>query len=71
MISGAEIDLYNGKRFTMTAEGYSPTNRYVKSVWLNGKRLDRGYITHDEIMNGASLRFVMTDKPCKDIFPNG
>lgn len=71
MISGAEIDLYNGKRFTMTAEGYSPTNRYVKSAWLNGKRLDRGYITHDEIMNGASLRFVMTDKPCKDIFPNG
>jgi putative alpha-1,2-mannosidase len=36
------------------------TNGYTRAVYLNGERLDRNYITHDEIVLGGELRFEMT-----------
>ena len=47
----------------MTALNLSDTNRYVQSVRLNGKRLDRHYITHDEILQGGHLEFVLGPTP--------
>lgn len=41
-------------------------NRYIKSVSLNGKKLDRLFITYDEIMAGGELKFELTDEPVKD-----
>ena len=32
---------------------------YVERVWLNGKRLERMYLTYDEIANGGVLRFEL------------
>ena len=37
-------------------------NIYVEKVWLNDRSLDRTYITFDELLNGGTLRFKMTDK---------
>ncbi len=62
MMKGAKIKTESGKTFTMTAQNYSPENIYVQSVTLNGKPLDRPYITHQEIMDGATLEFVMGNK---------
>jgi putative alpha-1,2-mannosidase len=31
----------------------------VSSLFLNGEKLDRNYITYEEIMAGGELRFVM------------
>jgi putative alpha-1,2-mannosidase len=42
------------------AVNQGPNNIYVKKAELNGKKLDRHYITHDEIMNGGSLVFYMS-----------
>nr|MCR5014151.1 glycoside hydrolase family 92 protein [Bacteroidales bacterium] len=56
----AAINLANGKTFSITAKGLSPQNCYVKSVRLNGKALERSYITIDEIMAGGELVFTMT-----------
>lgn len=47
------------KNFTVIAENLSPNNYLVKEVFLNGEKLDRTWITHQEIMDGAELRFVM------------
>ena len=64
-VDRATIKLPNGKRFTIVADGMSEANRYVGSVTLNGKPLDRVYITHDEIERGGELRFTMSATPNK------
>lgn len=47
------------KRFVITANKESGKHIYVKKVLLNGKPLDRTWITHEEIMNGGTLEFVL------------
>lgn len=61
LIKSASIKLENGKRFTIKAENQTAQNVYVKSVTLNGKILNRNYITHDEIVSGGHLVFHMTN----------
>ena len=58
MVDKAEIDVAGGV-FTVVRKGYSEENRYVQSVSLNGKSLDRCYITHDEVTAGGTLTFTM------------
>jgi predicted alpha-1,2-mannosidase len=57
------INLENKKSFTVLAENLSKENYYVKSVFLNGTVLNRYYITHNEILNGGELKFIMTNSP--------
>lgn len=57
------LSLPGGKTFTMVAEGLSKANKYVKAVYLNGKRVKGCYIEHNDIVKGGTLRFVMTDQP--------
>lgn len=54
-----ELPFANGAKFVVTAEGLSPEKFLVKEVWLNNQKLDRTYITHEEIISGGELRFVM------------
>ena len=51
----------NGKQFKVIAKNLSNTNCYVASVKLNGKPLERSYITFDEVFNGGELEFTMTN----------
>ena len=64
-IDGATLQLDNGKTFTIGAKNQSNENVYVQKVILNGKPLNRLFITHDEIMNGGTLEFFMSNKPNK------
>ena len=57
------VNLDNGKKFKVTAKKLSPHNCYVQSVTLNGKTLDRSYITFDEVYQGGELVFTMTSAP--------
>ena len=63
-IPQATIHLLNGKYFTVKAQNYSSTNKYVKSVMLNGN-LITNTISHAQIMDGGTLVFEMTDTPLK------
>ena len=54
----AEIKVPGGV-FKVKAEGLSPENKYIQSVSLNGKKLDRGYVEYSEIMAGGDLIFAM------------
>ena len=59
------LKLANGRTFKILAKGVSDKHRYVRSVRLNGKKLTRLYITHQEILAGGTLEFEMSDKPNK------
>ena len=59
------LALANNKQFTVVAKGLSKKNKFVKEVRLNGKKLERSYITHDDIMGGGKLEFTMSAKPNK------
>lgn len=58
-----DIQLENGKRFTITASGNSVDKPYIQSATLNGKELQRPWITHQEITAGGELHFVMGAQP--------
>ncbi len=57
------IRLDSGKQFHIRATGASAGEQYIQSVTLNGKALNRFSITHDEIVQGGELVFVMSSKP--------
>jgi predicted alpha-1,2-mannosidase len=62
VVKSAVIKFENGRTLTIRAEGQSERNVYVKSVTLNGKRIERHYITHAELLTGGSLVFQMDDE---------
>ncbi|SHE88870.1 GH92 family glycosyl hydrolase [Dysgonomonas macrotermitis] len=57
------LHLENKKTFTVKALKASEKNIYIQSATLNGKPYTRNYITHQDIMNGGTMEFVMGDKP--------
>ena len=59
----AVLNLPNGKQFTIVANGVSKENFYVKSVTLNQQPLAGTQITHEQIMQGGTLEFEMTNAP--------
>ncbi|MFK8297096.1 GH92 family glycosyl hydrolase [Capnocytophaga cynodegmi] len=61
----AKINLPNGKTFTIIAENVSAENMYIQSATLNGKSLDRTFITDEELKSGGELKLVMEKTPKK------
>lgn len=57
------LNLDNGKHFVIKAKNLSKQNIYIKEVLLNGSKLSVGYITHDAIVKGGELQFIMDSKP--------
>jgi len=59
------LNLPGNKRFTVSAENLSDENIYVQEVKLNGEALGRTWITHQEIVKGGKLEFLMGPEPVK------
>ncbi|PKL83064.1 MAG: sugar hydrolase [Ignavibacteriae bacterium HGW-Ignavibacteriae-3] len=59
------INLENGKKFIITAINNSEENKYIQTASFNGTVFEKSFITHEQIMGGGSLTFVMNDKPNK------
>ena len=57
------LNLGNGKIFTVLAPNVSRENIYIQSVKVNGQPYDKSYITHQQIMDGATIEFVMGNQP--------
>ena len=57
------LNLDNGKTFTVLAPNVSRENIYIQSVKMNGQPYDKSYITHQQIMDGATIEFVMGNQP--------
>ena len=55
----AVIRLENGERIEIEAPDNAPENRLVRSMSVDGKRLERPFLNHSEIAKGAAIRFEM------------
>jgi len=53
------MTLPNGKCFRVLARNVSKANIYIHSATLNGKILNRSYVTYDEIQKGGELLLEM------------
>jgi predicted alpha-1,2-mannosidase len=61
-VDRAVLHLPNGKLLTIESAKLSDDHGFVKDVLLNGKSLDRTYVTHDELMNGGDLKFIFSNE---------
>jgi len=62
LIKNASITLPNKKILTIqTIENKSTklSEKYVTSVYLNNRKLTNGYITHQELLEGGILKFIL------------
>lgn len=59
------LNLENGNQFNIIAENLSESNYYIQSATLNGEVFNRAWISHDEILLGGDLKFVMGPEPNK------
>ena len=63
-----EINLPNGKLFTIIAKNNSPQNLYIQSVKLNGETMKKAFFSHNEILTGGTLEFEMGPTENKQLF---
>ena len=60
------IKLPENKTFMIEAEYVSHTNFYIQSATLNGKPFTKTTLSHQDILKGGTLHFVMGNKPNKN-----
>lgn len=59
----ATLQLGNGRQFTVETINNKDVNMYVQSLELNGKKYEKSYILHTDLMKGGTLKMVMGSKP--------
>ena len=65
LFKSVKLHLENGKTVTISADNNSKENCYIRSMKVNGKNHTRNYLTHEQLLNGANIRYVMDDTPNK------
>lgn len=61
----ATIQLPNGKRLVIKANGVSPQNIYIQSVSWNGQSYHNTFLLHEHLLEGGDLVFEMGAAPKK------
>ncbi|HTE10959.1 MAG TPA: GH92 family glycosyl hydrolase, partial [Chitinophagaceae bacterium] len=51
------------RKFSILAKNLSEENKYIQQVTLDGKKLDKPFISHQQIVNGHQLVFEMGPQP--------
>ena len=59
------LHLDNGRKVTIVAENNNSSRCYIRSMSLNGADYDKNYLTHADLLNGATIRYEMADTPNK------
>ena len=63
LFKSVKLHLENGKIVRIESRGNGPKNFYVKDLKVNGKRYSHNYVTHDQLLEGVTLQFEMSDTP--------
>lgn len=63
LVKDAVVHLSGGAVLKIQADNQGAKNVYVKSVYWNGRKLAVPRISHQQLLEGGTLRFVMSDKP--------
>jgi len=66
LFKSSTIKISENIKFTIEAENVSEESIYIQSATLNGKDFNRTSISHNEISQGGTLKFVMGNKPNKN-----
>jgi len=53
------LNMENGNKVVINANNNNKANRYVQSMTVNGKNHTKNYLTHDVLMKGAKINYVM------------
>ena len=61
IFNAATIHQPGGKDFKITVKGNSRKAKYVKTMTLNGEKLDRPYFTHEQLVKGGELVLEMSE----------
>jgi predicted alpha-1,2-mannosidase len=59
----ALLHLENGKTVTINAPGNSAENKYIHALSVNGQPVMRNYLTHDELLTGATIEAALSHTP--------
>ncbi|MCW3088773.1 MAG: glycoside hydrolase family 92 protein [Sediminibacterium sp.] len=62
----ATLHLGNGKAFTVESVNNASANIYIQRIELNGRRYDKTYLRHSDIINGGRMKIIMGSKPNYD-----
>ena len=65
IFSDIRVKLPKGKEFHIIAKGASQENKYIQSATFNGKKWDKPWFSHDDILDGATLVLEMGSRPNK------
>ncbi len=60
-----DSNYYSGGTFVIEAKNVSRDNKYIQSAKLNGKKLNKPWFYHSELVAGGKLELKMGDKPNK------
>jgi len=60
------INLENGNQIVIEAPDNNSENRYIQKMYFDGKVYDKNYVKYSELMQGAHLKFEMSDVPNKN-----
>jgi hypothetical protein len=59
LINSATIKLENGKSIFINCNEQAKEHKYIKQVLWNGQRLEKMEISHEQLMQGGVLTFIM------------
>lgn len=59
----ADIHLPGGNHFRIVTKNNSRSNKYIRRMTLNGRRLTEPFFTHGQLVQGGTLEIEMADKP--------
>ena len=59
------LHLENGKTMTFNAQNCSDTNKYIQSLSINGENSTKNFFTHEQLLNGGTITYVLGDQPNK------
>jgi len=57
--SSVKLKLCSGSVLEIVARNCSVDNKYIQSAKLNGKVWSKPWFSHEDIMNGGKLEFIM------------
>ncbi len=60
-----KLHLENGKTVTIAAPGNNDSKRYISGMTLNGKAYTKNYLTHEDLLKGATISYTMGTTPNK------
>lgn len=66
LASEASVKLNNGKTLNIKVKNSTIENIYIDSVYFNNQLIEGSFISHEDILKGGTLTFVLMDSPRKE-----